>query len=79
MPPNQDEAIYDVAATEPCLTLTPFIQSPPLSEASFSLSSDSEQSIHFDPGIALLFHNVRIPLEQNLRELLVRHLTQKII
>lgn len=81
MPPNQDEAISeDFEVTETTLQLTPLILSTPQSsEASFSLSTTpstdvSSGNLDYDLDIALLFANVRIPVEQNLRELLVSKL-----
>lgn len=82
MPPNQDEAIFEdeFETRETALQLTPliFAITPQSSESSFSLSTTptTDESIssnlNYDPDIALLFASVRIPVEQNLRELLVR-------
>lgn len=69
MPPNQDEVVFDITIRETSLA-SPTIETPPSSEASFSFASDSDSSLtSFDPGVP--FGNIRIPLEQNLRELLV--------
>lgn len=73
MPPNQDEAVFDIKTHEASLAISATIETPPSSEASFSLASDSDSSSgnSFDPGAIVLFGNIRVPLEQNLRELLV--------
>lgn len=79
MPPNPEIPVFDIDSVVP-----PYI--PPIPEAPFfdidspqddSFSSSSSSSEEQEPQHASIYEPIEIPIEQNLRELLVRNTYNK--
>lgn len=70
MPPNRTTISCDVEALKPLIAVAPAADTPTQSEDETS-SISSEDFVRLDSTSNVLYEKIQIPIEQNLRELVV--------